>query len=58
MPTKLAMPAKPGAKPVYRNKLLQEHVHDSYKSRGKFDYLISGIKKYRVIGIFLSLKSA
>lgn len=29
------MPAKPGAKPVYRNKLLQEHVHDSYKSRGK-----------------------
>ena len=37
MPTKLAMPAKPGAKPVY--------------------YLISGIKKYRVIGIFLSLKS-
>lgn len=35
MPTKLAVPAIPGAKPVCRNKLLQEHVHDSYESRGK-----------------------
>jgi len=27
--------AKPGVRPVYRNKPLQEHVDDSYKSRGK-----------------------
>lgn len=27
--------AKPGAQPVYQSKPLQEHVEDSYKSRGK-----------------------
>lgn len=35
MSKKLARPGKPGAQPVYRSKPLQEHVHDSYKSRGK-----------------------
>ncbi|MBI3055953.1 MAG: ATPase [Betaproteobacteria bacterium] len=35
MSKKLARPGKPGAQPVYRNKPLQEHVHDSYRSRGK-----------------------
>lgn len=27
--------AKPGRQPVFRSKLFQEHVHDTYKSRGK-----------------------
>lgn len=35
MPKKLPKLAKPGTLPVYRSKPLQEHVHDSYKSRGK-----------------------
>ncbi len=35
MPKRLPKLATPGAMPVYRTKPLQEHVHDSYRSRGK-----------------------
>jgi NMD protein affecting ribosome stability and mRNA decay len=35
MPKKLAKPSTPGAQPVYRTKLFHEHIHDSYKSKGK-----------------------
>jgi hypothetical protein len=35
MPKKLAKPTKPGVRPVYSNKPLQEHLHDSYRLRGK-----------------------
>lgn len=35
MSKEIARTAKPGTQPVYPSKPLQEHVHDSYKSRGK-----------------------